>query len=158
LSKLETIYSTKSHEFGIKTVELYESSTKFLLNFTVYAVANCDITTSTNVPDSLQHLKIVVKLVEPLVNLGYALWIDSHYNFTSPCSLLRDDWVSVADTLHLNTEHVLQLVKSKKLTKGESVTVECNRFMVVKWRDKCHSYQCSMRDTMQTQRIRGIHV
>jgi len=73
--KLEIIYSTKSHEFGIKTVELCVSSTKYMLNFIVYAVANCDITTSTDVPDRLQHLKIVVKLVEPLVNLGYTLWI-----------------------------------------------------------------------------------
>jgi hypothetical protein len=143
-SKLDTVYSTKSHEYGIQTVELCESSTKYLLNFIVYAIANCDITTSTDVPDSPQHLKIVFKLVEPLVNLGYALWMDSHYNSTSPCSLLRDDWVSIAGTLHLNRKHVLQLVKSKKLTKGESVTVECNRFMVMKWRDKCHSYQCSM--------------
>lgn len=87
-------------------------------------------------PDNLQHLKIVVKLVEPLVNLGYALWMDSHYISTYVCSLLRDDQVSVAGTLHLNRKHVLQLVKSKKLTKGESVTAECNRFMVVKWRDK----------------------
>jgi hypothetical protein len=102
------------------------------VNFIVYAVANCDITTSNDVPHSLQHLKIVVKLVEPLVNLGYALWMDSHYNSTSLCSLLRDDRVSVAGTLHLNRKHVLQLVKSKKLTKGESVTVECNRFMVLK--------------------------
>jgi hypothetical protein len=134
-SKLETIYSTKSHEFGIKTVELCESSTKYLLNFIVYAVANCDITTNTDVPDILQHLKVIVKLVEPLVNQGYAFWIDSHYNSTTPCSLLRDDGVNVADTLHLNRKHVLQLVKSKKLIKRESVTVECNRFMVVKWRD-----------------------
>jgi hypothetical protein len=74
-SKLETIYSTKNHEFGIKTVELCESSTKYLLNFIVYAVANCDITNSTDVPDSLQHLKVIVKLAEPLVNQGFALSI-----------------------------------------------------------------------------------
>jgi len=92
------------------------------------------------VPDNhLQHLKTVVKLVELLVNLGYALWIDSHYNSTSLCSLLSDDQVSVAGTLHLNRKHVLQLVKSKKLTKEESVTAECNRFMVVTWRDKIHA-------------------
>jgi hypothetical protein len=103
-----------------------------LLNFIVYAAANCNITTSTDVPDSLQRWKIVVKLVEPLVNLGYALWMDSHYSSTSLCSLLTDDRVSVTGTLHLNRKHVLQLVKSKKLTKGESVTVEWNRFMVLK--------------------------
>jgi len=101
-SKLETMYSTNSHELGIQTVELCESSTKYLLSFILYAVANFDITTSTDVPDSLQHLKIVVKLVEPVVNLGCALWMDSHYNSTSLCSLLRNDGVSVGGTLHLN--------------------------------------------------------
>lgn len=90
-------------KFGIKAVELCESSTKYLLNFTFYAVTGSDVSTSTDVSDSLQHLKIVVRLVKPLVNLGYALWVDSHYNSTSPCSLLRDHGVSVASTFHLNS-------------------------------------------------------
>jgi hypothetical protein len=77
-------------KFGIKAVDLCESSTKCLLNFTVYAVAGSDMSTSTDVPDNLKHLKIVIRLIKPLVNLGYALWMDSHYNSLCPCSLLRE--------------------------------------------------------------------
>jgi hypothetical protein len=43
------------------------------MNFTLYAEAGSDASTSTAVPDNLQHLKIVIRLIKPLVNLAYAL-------------------------------------------------------------------------------------
>jgi hypothetical protein len=105
-------------------------------------------------------LKTVVRLVEPLVNLGYALRTDIYYNYLSPCSLLTDDGVNVTDTLHLHREHVCQLVKSETLAKGESVAAQCNGIMVMKWRDKREvSLISTFHDnTLQTQIMTGIEV
>jgi hypothetical protein len=60
----------KAVKFGIKTFKLCESSSEYLWNFFVCIGAGSDITTGTDVPDSLQSSKIVVRLVEPLVKLG----------------------------------------------------------------------------------------
>jgi hypothetical protein len=81
-------------------------------------------------------LKIVVKLAEPLFNIGYTLWMSSCYSSPSLCSLLRDSGVIVADTVHLNRKLLPQLVKSKMLAEGEFVAAECSGIMVMKWRDE----------------------
>jgi hypothetical protein len=59
-----------------------------------------------------------------------------NYFMSLQCSLLRDIGVSVTGTLHVNKKHVPQLVKFKKLMKGESVAGECNGVIVMKWRDE----------------------
>ena len=98
-----------------------------MLNFIVYAVAGSGITTSTDVPENLQHLKIVVRLVEPLVNLGYALWMDSHYTSPSSAFYLQMMGVSVA---HPSVSEI------QEASKGKSVTAECTRVMFIMERDK----------------------
>jgi hypothetical protein len=66
----------KAVNFGTKTFALCEASRGYLWNFIVYTGAGGGITTSINVPDILQSSRIVVRLVEPNVNLGYTLWVD----------------------------------------------------------------------------------
>jgi hypothetical protein len=53
--------------FSIKTCELCEFCTGYLLNSTVYTGAGTDITTGTDV---LQSSKIVVRLLDPLINVA----------------------------------------------------------------------------------------
>jgi hypothetical protein len=105
----------------------------------------------------VQNSKIVVRLVQPLVNLGYTLWMDNYHNSSSPCRLLRDNGNNIADTLHLNRKHVPQLVKSKTLAKGESVTAKHSGIMGMKWSDKRQmSFISTFHDnTMQAQTVRG---
>ena len=69
----------RAANFDAKTYELCESSTGYLWNYIAYTGAESDITTSINVSDNLQSLKVVVRLVEPHVNLGYTLWMDGYH-------------------------------------------------------------------------------
>jgi hypothetical protein len=62
--------------------------------------------------------------------------MNSCYNSPSLCSLLRDSGVIVADTVHRNREHDPQLLKSKMLAEGESITAECSGIVVRKWGDE----------------------
>jgi hypothetical protein len=72
----------RAANFDAKTFELCESSTDYLWNCIAYTGVEIDTTTSINVSDIPQSLKIVVRLVEPHVNLGYPLWMD-RYHVTS---------------------------------------------------------------------------
>ena len=69
----------RAANFDTKTYELCESSTDYLWNCVVYTGAESGITISFNVSDNLQSSKIVVRLVEPHVNLGYTLWMDGYH-------------------------------------------------------------------------------
>lgn len=56
--------------YSIKTCELCEFCTGYLLNSTVYTGAGSYITTRIDVPDELQGSWNVVRLVDPLINVG----------------------------------------------------------------------------------------
>lgn len=56
--------------FSLKTCELCEFCTGYLLNSTVYTGANSYITTRIDVTDELQGSQKVVRLVDPLINVA----------------------------------------------------------------------------------------
>jgi len=56
--------------FSIKTCELREFCTGNLLNSTVYTGAGSYIMTRTDVPGELQGSQIVVRLLDPLINIA----------------------------------------------------------------------------------------
>ena len=74
---LKSYFSTDA--LSIKTSELCESSTGYLWNPIVYTGVVTDITTSIDVPDNQQSTKIVVRLLQPLVNLSHTLWVGNCY-------------------------------------------------------------------------------
>jgi hypothetical protein len=85
-------------EFGIESFELCEPSSGYLWNFFVYPGGGSDIITGTDVLDNLQSFTVIVRVVEPLVKLGYRLWTDSYYSLLSLCSLHRDNGINVTGT------------------------------------------------------------
>jgi hypothetical protein len=87
----------------------------------VYTGKTTGMTNDDVFTETLKMTQIVVKLVQPLFNLGHTLWMDNYYNSPDICLLLRQQEINVAGTLRLNRKNVLEAVKRAKLKKGELV-------------------------------------
>jgi hypothetical protein len=113
-SRLQTLHFTKSHKIWYKSL------------WTVWILQQLFMEIHFLYWDRLRYynwhwgtrqpmeLKDVVRIVEPLFNLGYTLWLGNYYNLPSLFSLLRD-------RESLLREHCLngkQSSKSKEASKG----------------------------------------
>jgi hypothetical protein len=102
--RAQTVHTSKSAKFGIKTFELCESATGYQWKFIVYSGAGAEAGLQSNIqlPDNLKSSKIVIELCEPLMNNGYCLRMDNYYNSPFLCLLLSNMGINVAGTLRLN--------------------------------------------------------
>ena len=79
---------------------------------------------------------IVLSLVEPLLNKGRTLWMDNFYNSPALTQTLKSLKTDCVGTVHLRRKDVPQIVKDKKLKKGELVAQHSGPVSVLKWKDK----------------------
>jgi len=78
----------------------------------------------------------VLSLVEPLLEKGRTLWMDSFYNSPALVQRLKTLKTDCVGTLRLSRKGVPQRVKEKKLKKGELVAQYSGPVSVLKWKDK----------------------
>ena len=133
---IKTYLPLKAAKFGIKSYEVCESSTGYLWQFIIYSGKTTESGSEIVPADSAKTTQLVVKLVEPLFNLGHTLWMDNYYNSPELCHLLKQHKVNVAGTLRLNRKNVPATIKQTKLSKGELVAYHSQGIMVLKWLDK----------------------
>ncbi|XP_021939069.1 piggyBac transposable element-derived protein 4-like [Zootermopsis nevadensis] len=126
----------KPSKFGIKTFNLCESSTGYLLKFVVYSGSETDLQTSIDCGENNKTSSIVVKLMEDLLNKGHTSWMDNYYNSPDLAAFLKKQGTNVAVTLRLNRTNVPTTVKCAKLKKGETIAQQSDGIMVMKWKDK----------------------
>lgn len=150
--------STKADNVGIKSFELWESSTGYLWNFLIFGGVQTDrqIIEETEMDplvdskldgDTEVHgltmpngatAKVVYDLAKPLLNLGHTLVIDNNYNCPLLARFLKREKTDVLGTLRVNREFVPDSIKSlakSDLRVGEVAYSNANDMTVLLWRD-----------------------
>ncbi|XP_028167065.1 piggyBac transposable element-derived protein 4-like isoform X2 [Ostrinia furnacalis] len=123
---------SKATKFGIKTFELCESATGYLWSFFVYTGKDTD-------DDSkLLHksTKIVLKLVRPLFNKGYKLFMDNWFNSPLLARFLKRNGTDCVGTLRPSRQDVPPLVNLAKLKQGQFIARHSGDVCVMAWQDK----------------------
>lgn len=151
----------KRARFGMKLFCLCEN-TGYTYRFRVYTGKDnpmqaiyCDV------PDDAQELlkteKIVVHLMEPLLDKGYQLYVDNFYTSVNLVSYLDDHATGCCGTVRGN--RVPAPVKNHKLDKGASVGFRKDNLLCVKFKDKRDVFVLTNIHTEETsrQRVRGRH-
>jgi len=126
----------KSSKFGIKSYELCESSSGYLWSFLIYTGKDTVLQTAFISGDTNKTAAIVLSLVEPLLEKGRTLWMDSFYNSPALAQRLRSSKTDCVGTRRLSRKDIPQRVKEKKLKKGELVAQRSGPVSVLKWKDK----------------------
>ena len=82
--------------------------------------------------------KIVLRLMQSLLNQGYILGVDNFYTSPELFEILLDKKTDAVGTVRSSRKMLSQEVKSKVLKKGETVVQYKHKMMHMKWRDKKH--------------------
>ena len=80
--------------------------------------------------------KVVLYLLEPLLNQGYSLGIDNYYALPELDDILLENKMNPVGTVRCNRKNLSQAVTRKKLKKGEIVKQFKGKVKYMKWRDK----------------------
>ena len=120
----------KSSKFGIKSYELWASSSGYLWSFIIYTGKDTVFQTA------FISAAFVLSLVEPLLKKGRTLWMDNFYNPPALAQRLKTLKTDCVGTLRLSRKDVPERVKEKKLKKGELVAQHSGPVSVLKWKDK----------------------
>lgn len=125
---------TKRKRFGMKFYELCESESGYIWNFFVYTG------TGTQYNEKYEDLpvtsKIVMTLLDPLLDKGYCLYIDNYYSSPSLSDLLCTKLTDCVGTVRMNRKEMPKNVKDAKLKKGEIACAFRRKTMALKWKDK----------------------
>ena len=122
----------KPDEFGVKVYEICDSGNGYCYQFEIYTGKQHQVSKHGATYD------IVMRLMAPLLNQGYRLYIDNYY--TSPI-LLQDLYYKktvACGTLRSNRKGVPTVIKTTKLAKGDhmAMTLTGGNLQLIKWRDK----------------------
>ncbi|XP_039752296.1 piggyBac transposable element-derived protein 4-like [Pararge aegeria] len=129
--KFKQYIRSKAAKFGIKTFELCESSTVYLWSFLVYTgkldAVQGGITKST---------AIVLKLIRPLLNKGYRLFMDNWFNSPLLARICKRNGTDCVGTLLSSRVDVPRLVTHAPLKQGQLVARHSGDVYVLSWLDK----------------------
>ena len=122
----------KPDKFGVKVYEICDSGNGYCYQFEIYTGKQHQVSKHGATYD------IVMRLMAPLLNQGYRLYIDNYY--TSPV-LLQDLYYKktvACGTLRSNWKGVPTVIKTTKLAKGDhmAMTLTGGNLQLIKWRDK----------------------
>ena len=80
--------------------------------------------------------KIVLTLIDELLDKGYCLYTDNFYTSPNLADYLAQRQINTIGTLRLNRIGVPKSVKEAKLKKGEATAAYRKKLIVLKWKDK----------------------
>jgi len=92
----------QSSKFGIKSYELYESSSGYLWSFIIYTGKDTVFQTAFISDDTNKTAAFVLSLVEPLLKKGRTLWMDNFYNPPALAQRLKTLKTDCVGTLRLS--------------------------------------------------------
>ncbi|KAJ8711774.1 hypothetical protein PYW08_008728 [Mythimna loreyi] len=125
----------KAAKFGIKTFELCESTTGYLWSFIVYA-GKQSATDLEQSPGVLKSTAVVKKLISPLLNKGYRLFIDNWYSSPQLARFLKLNGTDCVGTLRSSRKDVPVVISKAPLEKGEFVARHSGDVSILSWQDK----------------------
>lgn len=119
----------KKHRYGVKIFKLCLSSG---YTWSVKVYAGKEATTGISVPQ-----KVVMELINPLLDAGRTLYCDNWYTSVSLANQLLRRNTHLVGTLRSNRKGNPKQVIDAKLKKGETIAAQsANKITVLKWQDK----------------------
>lgn len=130
---------TKAARFGIKSYELCESASGYVLDLFLYSgrtstaaavEAIFGFTSST--------AKIVFRLLGAYLGKGYTLFMDNFYNSVRLCRVLKLKKTDVVGTLNrrrVDTPQCIKTLNEKRMGRGAVVGRHCGDVSVLSWKD-----------------------
>jgi len=138
----------KTHKYGIKIFKLCAKD-YYILQYNIYAGKN-------EVRETNVSYKIVLKLMEPYINLGRCLYVNNWYSSVELAEELLKENTHMVGTLRANRRGNPPDVIGKKLKKGELIAQQSNsNIVVLKWRDKRDIHIITTKHTDETIEIRN---
>lgn len=129
---LKEYIRSKATYFGIKTYELCESTTGYLWSFLLHA-GKSDQSEQENDPS--QSTSVALKLIKPLLNKGYRLFMDIWFNSPILARFLKRNGTDCVGTLRPSREHVPPLVTQAPLKQGQFIARHSGDVCVISWQD-----------------------
>ncbi|CAK1602485.1 unnamed protein product [Parnassius mnemosyne] len=125
----------KAARLGIKTLELCESATGYMWSFFVYT--GKENTPDPRFPSSLNmSTKSVLKLIWPLLDKGYTLFMDNWFNCPLLARFLKKRRTDCVGTLRPNRQNVPSLVSLCKLQAGQFLACHSGDVVIMAYQDK----------------------
>ncbi|XP_026322276.1 piggyBac transposable element-derived protein 4-like [Hyposmocoma kahamanoa] len=124
---------SEAAKFGIKTFELCESATGYLWSFLVYTGKQSSFDLG---PEIAKSTAVVLKLIEPLLNKGYRLFMDNWFNSPILARFLKRNGTDCVGTLRSSRVNVPKLVTHAPLQQGQLVARHSGDVCVLSWLDK----------------------
>lgn len=119
----------KRHKFGVKLYSLNEPD-GLTIKFKIYS-GGSDFTAGVGHTE-----KVVLHLMDRLLNEGHALFMDNFYNSFTLASRLLSMNTYCTGTLRKNRKCNPKEIETAKLNKGETVGKYAEGVLIGKWRDK----------------------
>ncbi|XP_023226152.1 piggyBac transposable element-derived protein 4-like, partial [Centruroides sculpturatus] len=128
------LYKGRLSRFGVKFCKLCESLSGYLYKFLIYTGK------STTLDDKYKNMPvsslIVLTLIDSLLDKGYCLTTDRFYSLPQLADYLVTCKTDFYGTVRTIRREILPVIHRQKLEKGETITFQRSKLMVMKWQDK----------------------
>ncbi|XP_060800870.1 piggyBac transposable element-derived protein 4-like [Amyelois transitella] len=128
---------SKAARFGIKSYELCEAVTGYVVNLILYA-GKGTTTAETVYGFTTSTAKIVLELFKNYLGKGYTLFMDNFYNSVPLTQFLKKHKTDVVGTLNRrrkDTPVEIQNLQDKRMARGSVVSRHCGDVSVIAWKD-----------------------
>ncbi|CAG5059128.1 unnamed protein product [Parnassius apollo] len=129
---------TKAARFGIKSFELCEAETGYLLQYRLYTGKNTAMYPGPSHGFNDKTAKVVLQLMEGYLDAGHVLVMDNWYNQLPLTRYLKSRCTDVLGTINRRQKWIPQAIKElnpKQLERGVSVGRHCGDIALVAWKD-----------------------
>lgn len=124
----------KRARFGIKSYILSESKTGYIWSFIIYTGKGTKFAPAFE--NELVSTRIVLTLIEPLLDQGYCLTTDNFYSCPRLAEILIRRKTDTYGTIKANRKELPPQIKKQKLRKGEIIAYQRGKLLALKWKDK----------------------
>nr|CAH7715063.1 unnamed protein product [Callosobruchus chinensis] len=120
---------SKRKRFGMKLFALCESSSGYMFNFIIYT--GSDTNYIEKYAEEPATIKIVLSLMDPLLGMGYRIFLDNFYTSIDLADKLSKHRTDCVGTMRVNRKGLPNDMKTK-LSKGQTIARYRKKLMVQK--------------------------
>lgn len=128
---------TKAARFGIKSFEVCEATTGYMLRCLIYAGKSASMHEEPIHGFSAPTEKVVLKLMEGFLDVGHCLVMDNWYNQLPLTRYLKLRATDLIGTLNRRRQHVPAVIKNAndQMLRGHHVSCHCGDLSLTVWKD-----------------------
>ncbi|XP_045457225.1 piggyBac transposable element-derived protein 4-like [Melitaea cinxia] len=128
---------TKAARFGIKSFEICEATTGYMLRCIIYAGKNSSMHEGPIDGFAAPTEKVVLNLMEGFLDAGHCLVMDNWYNQLPLTRYLNQRGTDLIGTLNRRRRHVPALIKNVRedVVRGHVVSCHCGDISLTVWKD-----------------------